>query len=218
MFILLSVGGWLLLVFAYRIAPPPLTPLMLIRWVESFWGNSDGSRAWRWLPMNSIPTHVAQAVVTAEDSRFMRHWGIDISAVSEALSGSNGRRQLRGASTITMQTVKNLFLWPGRSYIRKGFEWLMAPVAGAVWGKRRTLELYLNVIEWGDGIYGIEAAARYYFHKPASRLTVTEAAALASILPNPRKLSPLRMSHTAQKRYARIVKELAATEIPGWRS
>jgi monofunctional biosynthetic peptidoglycan transglycosylase len=113
-----------------------------------------------------------------------------------------------------MQTVKNLFLWPGRSYIRKFLEALMAPVAGFVWGKRRTLEIYLNVIEWGDGIYGIEEAAQEYFQHSAKDLTVSEAAALASILPNPRKLSPAFMSHVTRRRYDRILREWKGVQVP----
>jgi monofunctional biosynthetic peptidoglycan transglycosylase len=144
----------------------------------------------------------------------MSHCGIDISAVSMAIDDSDGRRRLRGASTITMQTVKNLFLWPGRSYVRKLVEVAMAPVAGLVWGKYRTLELYVNVIEWGPGVYGIEAASQEYFHHSAKELTVSEAAALAAILPNPRKLSPQRMSRPTRKRYERIIREWQGAQVP----
>jgi monofunctional biosynthetic peptidoglycan transglycosylase len=120
----------------------------------------------------------------------------------------------RGASTITMQTVKNVFLWPGRSYVRKAIEMVMAPIAGTVWGKRRTLELYLNVIEWGDGIYGIAAAARHHFGRPPSALTEYQAAALASILPNPRKLSPKALSAGSRARLSRVLKEARGTRVP----
>jgi monofunctional biosynthetic peptidoglycan transglycosylase len=113
-----------------------------------------------------------------------------------------------------MQTVKNVFLWPGRSYIRKGLEALMAPIAGVVWGKRRTLELYINVIEWGQGVYGLEAASRYYFNKPANQLDIREAAALAAILPAPRRLSPKSLSSTSQRRYQRILREANAIVLP----
>jgi len=209
---------WLLVVFVYRFINPPITPLIVIRYVQSLWSGVDREQSLSWIPLASIPLPVQQAVVAAEDSRFMDHWGIDVGAVGTVLDQTQGRRRLRGASTITMQTVKNLFLWPGRSYIRKFLEALMAPVAGFVWGKRRTLEIYLNVIEWGDGIYGIEEAAREYFHHGARDLTVREAAALASILPNPRKLSPALMSHVTRRRYDRILREWSRVQVPVWYS
>jgi monofunctional biosynthetic peptidoglycan transglycosylase len=197
-----------------RIVPPPITSLVAIRQVQSLWSEHPGLESWQWIAIRTLPMHVKQAVVTAEDARFMQHWGVDLLAVGDALDSSGSKRRLRGASTITMQTVKNIFLWPGRSYLRKCLEWLMAPVAGLLWGKRRTLELYLNVIEWGPGIYGIESAARFYFKKPAAYLNLHEAAALAAILPNPRKLSPLRMVYSTRSRYQRIVREYSATRVP----
>jgi monofunctional biosynthetic peptidoglycan transglycosylase len=144
----------------------------------------------------------------------MDHWGVDLSAVEDALDDADERSKPRGASTITMQTVKNVFLWPGRSYFRKALEAVMAPIAGIVWGKRRTLELYLNVIEWGEGVYGLEGAAQYYMSKPAAQLTLHEAATLAAILPNPRKLSPKSLSRASERRYRRIMKEADAIVVP----
>jgi len=188
---------------------------VVIRQVQSLWTDYQGVRSWKWVSTRTLPAYVAQAVVTAEDARFMRHWGVDLVAIGDVLDRAGSRKKLRGASTITMQTVKNIFLWPGRSYIRKALEWVMAPIAGAIWGKRRTLELYLNLIEWGDGIYGIESAARFYFNKSAAKLSVHEAAALAAILPNPRKLSPLNMVQSTRRRFARIMKEYRSAEIPG---
>jgi monofunctional biosynthetic peptidoglycan transglycosylase len=207
-------AAWLFVVFVYRFVNPPVTPLIAIRYVQSVWSGTDRPQSLSWVPLTSIPTPVQQAVVAAEDSRFMNHWGVDLGAIGTVLDQTDGRRRLRGASTITMQTVKNLFLWPGRSYIRKFLEALMAPVAGFVWGKRRTLEIYLNVIEWGDGIYGIEEAAQEYFQHSAKDLTVSEAAALASILPNPRKLSPAFMSHVTRRRYDRILREWKGVQVP----
>jgi monofunctional biosynthetic peptidoglycan transglycosylase len=205
---------WLLIVLIYRIVPPLATPLMAIRYVQAAWNSDVGFRSWEWTPLRALPAFIPQAIVTAEDARFIEHWGVDISAVGAAIDAADGRSRLRGASTITMQTVKNLFLWPGRSYVRKFIEFCMAPVAGVVWGKRRTLELYINVIEWGQGIYGIESAARHYFKKSASKLSVSEAAALAAILPNPRKLSPIRMVHSTRRRYERILREYSSTRLP----
>jgi monofunctional biosynthetic peptidoglycan transglycosylase len=210
----LLVGLWLFVVLIYRVVPPPGTPLMLIRWMQSTWSQTTGFRTWEWVPLRKLPAYVPQAIVTAEDARFMEHWGVDLSAVSDAIDAADGRSRLRGASTITMQTVKNLFLWPGRSYIRKAIEWCMAPIAGLVWGKRRTLELYVNVIEWGDGIYGLESAARHYFRKGAANLSPREAAALAAILPNPRRLSPIHMVQSTRRRYERILRESSAARLP----
>ena len=144
----------------------------------------------------------------------MLHFGVDLLAVGDALDSVDGKRKLRGASTITMQTVKNIYLWPGRSYVRKVIEWLMAPAAGVIWGKRRTLELYLNVIEWGDGIYGIDSAAHHYYNKSAALLSPHEAASLAAILPNPRKLSPVSMVPSTRRRYLRIMREYQMTRVP----
>jgi monofunctional biosynthetic peptidoglycan transglycosylase len=197
-----------------RIVPPPVTSLVVIRQAQSLWTDYRGVRSWKWVPTRSLPAHVVQVVVTAEDARFTQHWGVDLLAIGEVLDRAGSRKKLRGASTITMQTVKNIFLWPGRSYLRKALEWAMAPIAGAIWGKQRTLELYLNVIEWGDGIYGIESAARFYFKKSAAQLSVHEAASLAAILPNPRKLSPLHMVQSTKRRFVRIMKEYRSTDIP----
>jgi monofunctional biosynthetic peptidoglycan transglycosylase len=214
--VLLVLGAWLLTVLIYRIVAPPFTPLMAIRKAQSIFSVSDyrGYREWRWIKIKALPTHITQAVVTAEDARFMGHFGVDFGAVVDVIDDAGESRSIRGASTITMQTVKNLFLWPGGGYIRKPIEWILSPVAGALWGKRRTLELYINIVEWGDGIYGIEAAARHYFHKPARDLSAHEAAALAAILPNPRKFSPIRMNHSTRLRYQRIIREMQATRVP----
>jgi len=213
-----ALGLWLALVVLYRFVPPPITPLIVIRAVQSWLDGGERSRPRTWVALADIPLAARQAIVTAEDARFMSHWGVDIQAVGMAIDDSDSRRPLRGASTITMQTVKNLFLWPGRSYVRKLLEAAMAPVAGFLWGKRRTLELYINVIEWGPGIYGIEAASREYFHHSARQLTVSEAASLAAILPNPRKLSPQRMTHLTRRRYERILREWHGAEVPPLRA
>lgn len=208
------VVAWLFSVLVFRFIRPPFTPLMAIRAVEYWSQGKAAMKDWRWKPLSYFPTNVQQAIIAAEDARFMEHWGVDLSAVSTVLEQADDKPKLRGASTITMQTVKNVFLWPGRSYIRKALEGVMAPIAGVVWGKRRTLELYLNVIEWGEGIYGLEAASQYYYGRPASALSTQEAAALASILPAPRRLSPRALSDASEQRYDRIVREAAAVAVP----
>lgn len=208
------VGIWLFSVLFFRFVRPPCTPLMAIRAVEYWSQGKSGMKDWQWKPLAYFPTNVQQAIIAAEDARFMEHWGVDLSALGTVLEQADDKPKLRGASTITMQTVKNVFLWPGRSYIRKGLEGVMAPIAGLLWGKRRTLELYLNVIEWGEGIYGLEAASQYYYGRPASTLSTQEAAALASILPAPRRLSPKALSDASEQRYDRIVREAPTVAVP----
>jgi monofunctional glycosyltransferase len=156
----------------------PVSNLMVGRWLTG----QPVDR--RWVPLSAVSPHLVASVILSEDGQFCREHGVDFGALREVI-GDGENAPSRGASTLTMQVVKNLFLWPGRSYLRKALEIPLAVVLDTVWGKRRVLEAYLNVAEWGDGIYGIEAAAQRDFHKPASALTVREAALLATALPNP---------------------------------
>ena len=212
--LLLALGVWLFIVLILRVVSPPFTPLMIIRRVQAAWEDKPVKRSWEWISLRTLPAYVPQAIVTAEDARFMDHWGVDIGAIFDAIGSSGHKNRVRGASTITMQTVKNIFLWPGRSYVRKIFESIMSPVAGIIWGKKRTLELYVNIIEWGDGIYGLQAAARHYFKVNASQLSRDQAARLAAILPNPRKLSPIHMVRSTERRYERILRESSEVRVP----
>ena len=184
----LWTGLALALVFAGLVAlyavVPPVSTLMLARLAEG------KSYQRTYVPLAKIAPAAAAAVVASEDASFCDNDGVDWDSLTAVLGRRNGPN--RGASTITMQTAKNLFLWPGRSYIRKGLEIPIALTLGAIWPKRRTLEVYLNIAEWGDGIYGIEAASQRYFHKSASALTVGEGALLAVALPNPAKRDPSR--------------------------
>lgn len=165
---------------------PPVSTLMLGRWVTL----RPVERVW--MPLERISPNLVAAVVTSEDARFCRHSGIDWAALDEQLSAEDG--PARGASTITMQTAKNLFLWPQRSFVRKGLEIPLALAIDAAWPKRRVLEVYLNIAEWGPGVFGAEAAAQRYFSKPAAQLTRREAALLATALPNPILRNPKRPS------------------------
>jgi monofunctional biosynthetic peptidoglycan transglycosylase len=181
------LGVFISLVALYAVARPVST-LMLARTIE-------GKSYQRiYAPLKTIAPAALAAVIASEDASFCDNDGVDWSALREVLSGAREDGPSRGASTITMQTAKNLFLWPGRSVIRKGFEIGMALVLGEAWSKTRTLEIYLNIAEWGDGLYGIEAAARRYFHKSASQLNAHEAALLATSLPNPIRRNPARPS------------------------
>jgi monofunctional glycosyltransferase len=175
------------LVALYALARPVST-LMLARTLQ-------GKGYQRiYAPLRTIAPAALAAVVASEDATFCDNDGVDWGSLHEVLSGAGGHGPSRGASTITMQTAKNLFLWPGRSVIRKGVEIPMALVLGKAWSKARTLEIYLNIAEWGVGLYGIEAAAERYFHKRASQLNLREAALLATALPNPFLRNPARPS------------------------
>jgi monofunctional glycosyltransferase len=183
---------WLLLV-AWHMSGPASSTLIQSRLL---WNEPVDQR---WRPLESLSPHLARAVVAAEDQRFCAHNGVDWEELRAVLGDEDGPS--RGASTLTMQTVKNLYLWPGRSYLRKALEIPMAVVADAVWSKRRTLEIYLNVAEWGEGIFGAEAAAQRFFGKGAQNITAAEAARLAAALPNPR-LSDPRSANSASRRIA----------------
>lgn len=174
----------LVLVAVYRVAPPPVTPLMIIRLLEGEGIKKD------WVPLRRISPRLVRAVIALEDTKFCEHDGVDWGETFEALSDHFKGKRLRGASTISMQTTKNLVLWPGRDYIRKAFEVPLTFWMELLWDKRRIIEVYLNIVEWGPGVYGAEAAAHRYFGKSAARLTQWEAARMAAVLPNPRRWSP----------------------------
>jgi monofunctional glycosyltransferase len=181
-------GIALLIFFAALVAlysyVPPVSTLMLARTVE---GKSDERD---YVRLKEIAPAAIAAAIVSEDAGFCFNDGVDWGAIHEVLTTAGVHGPKRGASTITMQTARNLFLWPGRSVIRKGVEIGMALVLGKAWSKARTLEVYLNIAEWGDGLYGIEAAARRYFHKNASQLNAREAALLVTALPNPLRRDP----------------------------
>ncbi len=171
------------LIAVYRVVPPPVTALMLIRAAQG-----EATRQ-EWVPLSRIAPSLGRAVIAAEDQKFCKHSGFDWQALGEAWQDWRAGRHARGASTLTMQTAKNLFLWSGRSLIRKGAEAYLALWIELLWPKARILEIYLNVVEWGPGLYGAEAAAMQFFGKPAAGLGADEAARLAAVLPNPRRFS-----------------------------
>ncbi len=182
-FFLLSLASAL----ALRVVPPPFTPLMLIRGIQ---GMSEGNgfvMRKQWQPLEKISPYLVQAVIASEDQKFLSHSGFDLKAISQAYANNRKGKKQKGASTISQQTAKNVFLWPTSSYFRKAIEVYFTLVIELVWSKERIMEVYLNVAEFGPGIYGAEQAARIYFHKPASKLTKREAAILAAVLPAPRR-------------------------------
>ncbi len=172
---------WAGLIVLYRWIDPPATPLMIVRLFEH-------GRWWRTaVPLDRVSPHLVRAVLAAEDARFCQHHGIDVEAVGDAMGEWRRGQGLRGASTISMQTARNLFLWQGGGFVRKALEAPLALALDAAWPKRRTLEIYLGIAEWGEGVYGAEAAARRHFGVSSAALSPRQAAALAAILPSPRK-------------------------------
>jgi monofunctional biosynthetic peptidoglycan transglycosylase len=197
-FIAVSVAGFFVfLLLLYKVANPPGSMLMA---TETFWGNEVDHR---WVPLEAISPNLIRAVIVSEDGKFCRHWGVDWAAIGHAIdqAGNDGPR---GASTISMQTVKNLFLWNSRSYVRKALEIPMTYATEVVWSKSRILEIYLNIAEWGPGVYGAEAAARYHFGKSAARLTAEEAARLAAALPDPLGRDAGNPGHTTVHAASRV--------------
>ena len=185
-----------LIILIYRVVPPPGTPLMVIRAIGGAGWNYD------WEPLERIAPSLARAALTAEDETFCSHHGFDTKALREAweeyLEDDGGT--LRGGSTISQQTAKNLLLWPGRDWIRKGLEAWLTIYIEALWPKQRIMEVYLNVVEWGRGVYGAEAAARHHFKKSAANLSANEAARLAAVLPSPLRWSASTPGPYVQRR------------------
>ncbi len=170
----------------FRWVPIPVTPFMLKRCIQQKWNGQEMRLEKDWVPLEEISPHLQLAVVCCEDQNYRLHYGFDFKALKKAMMNNEKGKKMRGGSTISQQTAKNVFLWDGRNYVRKAFEAYFTLLIETIWSKERIMESYLNVIEFGDGIYGAEAAAQHYFHKKASRLTKEEAATLAVLLPNPR--------------------------------
>ena len=183
--------------------------ILLMRWVNP-WGsmlmverkianwNINQQRIWK--DWDQISDNIKIAVIAAEDQQFANHWGFDFKAINRALNYNKNNRKIRGASTITQQVAKNIFLWSSRNWIRKGVESWFTVWIELIWSKQRTLEIYLNSVEWGEGIFGIEVASRHYFGVSAKQLTKEQASLLAAILPNPRKWSPVNPNIFTQKK------------------
>lgn len=192
-----------------RFINPPVTWLMVQRGFERI---GDG-RGWKlekdWRDFDELSDNLKYAAIGGEDSGFMNHWGFDTKSMQKAYLRNKAGKPLRGGSTISQQTAKNVFLWPGRSWIRKGFEAYFTVLIEIFWSKKRILEVYLNVIEMGDGIYGAEAACQHYYSKSAERLTRRQAALLIAVLPNPRKWNPVNPTAYINYKAALIRKNMA---------
>jgi monofunctional biosynthetic peptidoglycan transglycosylase len=204
-FFIISISS----VILYRWIPIPVTPLMIIRCVEQ---KMDGKKIILkkdWEPLENISPNLQLAVVCSEDQNFVRHSGFDFKAINKAIEYNEHHRRKRGASTISQQTAKNVFLWSGRSWLRKGMEVYFTFLIECLWSKERIMEVYLNVIETGNGIYGAQAAATTFFHKDANRLSKADAALIAAVLPNPIRFSIARPSSYILKRRGWIIHQMA---------
>lgn len=205
LFFFLSTAAVTLL---FAVLPPPATPLMLIRCAQQWTGGDPVRLRKDWTPLEDISPHLVAAVVAAEDQQFFAHRGFDWESIVDAFAVNlRGKRKL-GASTISQQTAKNLFLWPDRSWLRKGLEAYFTFLMETFWTKRRILTMYLNVIETGDGIYGVEAASRHYFGVSSKRIGREQAALVAAVLPNPRRWSPARPTAYIATRQAWILRQM----------
>jgi monofunctional biosynthetic peptidoglycan transglycosylase len=196
----------------YKFVPVPYTPLMVIRYFENKSAGKDIETKHNWVPLENISKNLQKAVIASEDGRFFEHYGLDFSAMQKAAVGNFKGKKLKGGSTITQQTAKNVFLWQGRSYFRKALEAYYTVLIELVWGKERILEVYLNSIEMGDGIYGAEAATQHWYKKDCKSLTRMQAAGIAAILPNPRKFSPNGSAYISRKQ-SRIARYILMTKL-----
>lgn len=208
-FFILSIGGTIV----FRFVPIPFTPLMLQRSVEGLFSGKGMTWEKDWVSMDQISPNLQLAVVCSEDQNFLEHDGLDFDAIEDAMKYNEkqkkkGKKKMRGASTISQQTAKNVFLLPARNFIRKGFEVYFTFLIETLWSKQRIMEVYLNVIEMGDGVYGAEAAAQHYFGKSAAALTRPEAALIAAILPNPRKYSASKPGKYEKRHQAWILRQM----------
>jgi len=200
-------------VLLLRQVDPPASSFMMQAAVAAMLKGRENFRLdYRWRDLEAMSVQLGRAVVAAEDQRFAQHRGFDLDAIEKAWKGNRPGRRVRGASTISQQLAKNLFLWPGKSLLRKGIEAWFTVLIEATWPKRRILEVYLNVVQFGDGIYGAEAAAQHYFRKPASELAAAEAALLAAVLPNPLRLKADKPSAYVRSRRDWILVQMKNVE------
>ncbi|OTA17538.1 bifunctional penicillin-insensitive transglycosylase/penicillin-sensitive transpeptidase [Xenorhabdus vietnamensis] len=201
---------WFVAAIAFSFLPVPFSMVMIERQISALMliNFSYVSRS-SWVDQNQISPYIALAVIAAEDQKFPKHWGFDFDAIETAIAHNKKyQKRIRGASTISQQTAKNLFLWEGRSWVRKGLEAGMTAALELLWTKKRILTVYLNIAEFGNGIFGVEEAAQYYFGKPASRLTVYDSALLAAVLPNPHRYKVNAPSRYVLQRQQWILRQM----------
>ncbi|MCG2417463.1 monofunctional biosynthetic peptidoglycan transglycosylase [Aequorivita sp. F47161] len=204
-FFLWFIGLTVVWVLLYKFVPVPYTPLMAIRAIE---GDENYKTRHDWVPIEAISPYLQLAVICAEDQTFLSHSGFDREAIEKALANNEKGKKLRGGSTISQQTAKNVFLWPDRTWFRKGLEAYFTLLIETLWSKERILEVYLNSIEMGNGVFGAEAASQYWFKKSAKNLKVENAAAIAAILPSPQRYSANPPGAYVAKRTQWIVRQM----------
>ena len=204
-------GISIVLVILFKWVPVPFTPLMAIRAIENKFDGKEAYLNHDWEPLENISTSMQKAVIASEDGYFLKHHGFDFKAMEKAFKNNNKGRKLKGGSTISQQTAKNVFLWQGRSYLRKGLEAYFTVLIELIWGKERIMEVYLNSIEMGDGIYGAQAASQYWYRKDAIDLSARDAAGIAAILPNPRKFKATNSSSYTNRRKDKILRVMRQT-------
>ena len=197
-----------LLVVIFKWVPVPFTPLMAIRAVENKWEGKDAVLSHDWVPIEEISPNLQKAVIASEDGNFLNHYGFDFQAMQKAFKNNQKGKRIKGGSTISQQTAKNVFLWQGRSYLRKGLEAYFTVLIELIWGKERIMEVYLNSIEMGKGVYGAEEAAQHWYRKSAINLTKREAAGIAAILPNPLKYKATNSSSYIERRKDKILRNM----------
>ncbi len=195
-FLIISIAS----VIVFRWVPIPVTPLMVIRCVEQKMDGKEMKLEKDWEPLEKLSPHLQLAVVCTEDQNYLKHNGFDFGAIEKAMKHNKTNKRKRGASTISQQVAKNVFLWPSRSWVRKGFEVYFTFLIELFWSKERIMEVYLNVVEMGDGVYGAEAASKSFFKKSAKDISKRQAATLAFVLPNPREFSAKKPSAYLNKR------------------
>ena len=201
-------GFSIIIVIVFKWVPVPITPLMLIRNIEQLQEDKKLVLKHDWVPIEAISKNLQLAVICSEDQNFLAHNGFDMEAIEKAVKHNKKGKRIRGASSISQQTAKNVFLWPQRSWFRKGLETYFTFLIELFWSKERIMEVYLNSIEMGNGVYGVEAASHFWFKKPAIKLNRNEAAAIAAILPNPRRYRANPATNYIQGRKNWIVRQM----------
>ncbi|HEU4495776.1 MAG TPA: monofunctional biosynthetic peptidoglycan transglycosylase [Flavobacterium sp.] len=200
-------------VILFKFVPVPFTPLMAIRALEQKEAGKEAACSHDWVALEDISVNYQKAVIASEDGNFLEHSGFDFDAMQKAFKNNSKGRRLKGGSTISQQTAKNVFLWQGRSYLRKALEAYFTVLIEIFWGKERIMEVYLNSIEMGSGVYGVQAASQYWYKKDASQVSKREAAGIAAILPNPRKYKATNSSSYIERRKGRIARHMAHVRL-----
>lgn len=201
------IGFSILLVLLFKWVPVPVTPLMVIRYFET---PSEKRERWQhdWQPMKNISINLQKAVICSEDQNFVNHNGFDMKAIEKAIEENKKGKRIRGASSISQQTAKNVFLWPSRTWFRKGMEVYFTFLIETIWTKERILEVYLNSVELGKGVYGAEAASQYWFRQSAAKLSANQAAALAAVLPSPLRYQANPPTSYIQRRISWVTRQM----------